>query len=122
MSHEIFWDRNRIRVRYSGDVRDLDIASAIATFQADPHFDTVSGIIHDFSDCKRLSYSASVLEEIAAKDAAAALSKRPHRVAVVGDGPDVRGLVATYLAAGFQPKEKVTVFPDVGSAEAWLER
>lgn len=121
MSHEIVRDVRRVFVRYTDEVTDREIAAAVAEIQAHPDFDRVLAIVHDFTACQRVRYSPRAMSEIAATDWAAALNKPEHRVAIIGDRPDVRGALEAYLDAGLHPESKFQVFADLESALRWVD-
>ncbi|QID18302.1 PAS domain S-box protein [Nitrogeniibacter mangrovi] len=121
LPHETRWEGAGLVVTYHGTVHERDLAALITRFQADPRYTEVRYILHDFSDAERVIYTDAGVEEIAGRDAAAALGKRAHKVALVPDREDVRRLVATYLAVGLQSAERVRVFPDVDAARRWVE-
>lgn len=119
MAYQTLWERHGICLRYSGQSTAQEVAQHIEAFQADSRFDEVNYIIHDFMECTGLAFSAWEIEELAAKDAAAALSKRKHRVAIVADSADVQAMVQVYVATGFHAENKVRLFSDMAAARHW---
>jgi hypothetical protein len=122
MAHVTTWQADRIYVRYSGYSSDREVAAAVREFQADERYDTVRHIIHDFTDCLGLVFSEDLVLELAATDAAAALSKPPHTVAVVTTRSDVLRMTEAYLSSGLIPRSKLRIFPDLGAALAFAEK
>ena len=118
MAHVTDWLARRIHVRYSGDSSDQEVAAAVRQFQADARYDNVRHIIHDFTDCQGVTFSEEFVEELAATDAAAALSKPPHSVLVVTTRDDVFRMVEAYLASGLIPRDKLQLFPTLEAALA----
>lgn len=119
MAHRTIWETNGICVHYSGHSSDREIAMLVQEFQADERFDNVRYILHDFRDCENLTYSRMAIEELSATDAAAAMSKPEHRVAVVSDRPDVHAMVKVYMDTGFQPEDKLRIFSSLEAARSW---
>ncbi|OHC65577.1 MAG: hypothetical protein A2040_13825 [Rhodocyclales bacterium GWA2_65_19] len=119
MAYRTIWETNGICVRYSGHSSDREIALLVHEFQADERFDNVRYILHDFRDCENLTYSKLAIEELSAIDAAAAMSKPEHRVAVVSDRPDVLGMVKAYMDTGFQAKDQLRIFSSLEAARSW---
>jgi hypothetical protein len=119
MAHQTFWEDHGICVRYSAQSTAREITKLIEAFQADTRFDEVSYIVHDFTECTGLVFSEQEIEELSAKDAAAALSKRKHRVAVVSDRADVQAMIQVYVATGFHADDKLRLFSDIGAARQW---
>ena len=121
MGYATDWQGRCIHVRYSGHTSDLEIAAAVRQFQADERFDNIRHIIHDFTDCLGLTFSEEAVTELAATDAAAALSKRRHNVLVVTTRDDVLRMTEAYLANGLIPRDKVSVFASLDAALAVIE-
>lgn len=118
MGYATTWQRQLILVRYSGHTSDQEIAIAVRQFQADERYDNVRHIIHDFTDCLGLTFSEELLAELAATDAAAALSKPKHAVLVVTTRDDVVSMTEAYLSHGLVPRDKVRIFANLDSALA----
>jgi hypothetical protein len=119
MAYQTFWEGRGIYVRYSGHSTAQELAKLIEAFQADTRFDDVSYIIHDFAECTGLAFSKQEIEELSAKDAAAALSKRKHRVAIVSDRADVQTMLQVYRATEFHAEDKLRLFSTIGAARQW---
>lgn len=118
MGYATTWHRQRIQVHYSGHISDQEIAVAVRQFQADERYDRVRHIIHDFTDCLGISFSEAFLAELAATDAAAALSKPKHLVLVVTTRDDVRAMIEAYLASDLIPRDKIRIFENLDAALA----
>ena len=118
MGYTTIWQAQTIHVRYSGLTSDLEIAAAVREFQADERYDSVRHIIHDFSHCQGLTFSEDFVAELAAIDAAAALSKPKHNVFVVTTRNDVIKMTEAYLANGLIPRDKVRIFGNLEEAVA----
>jgi hypothetical protein len=98
----------------------VELRELIHDFQSDYRYGDVRHIVHDFRECEGLTFAIPAIEELSATDAAAALSKPKHRVAVVTDRADVRAMVKAYMDAGFHPPEKLQIFSDIESARVWV--
>lgn len=120
MSFVTNWQRQRIHSCYSNHSSDLEVAAAVRQFQADERYDNVRHIIHDFTDCLGLSFSAKFVAELAATDTAAALSKPKHIVLVVTTRNDVIEMTEAYLANGLVPRDKVKIFETLDEALAYI--
>lgn len=118
MGYVTNWLTKTIYVRYSDNSSDREIAAAVRQFQADERYDNIRNIIHDFTDCQGLTFSEDFLAELAATDAAAALSKPKHNILVVTTRADVIKMTEAYLASGFIPRDKLRIFDDLNSALA----
>ena len=88
-------------------------------FRADVQYDAVRYILHDFRGIESLTSTHAVIEELSAKDAAAALSKRKHRVAVVGDMPELEAMIKVYLDTGLHREDKLRLFSGLETARNW---
>ena len=119
MASQTLWEHHGIYVRYSAQSNAEEFVKLIEAFQADIRYDEVRYIVHDFTACTGFSFSTSEIEELSAKDAAAALSKRKHRVAIVSDRTDVRAMVQVYVATGFHAEDKVRLISDIAVARQW---
>jgi hypothetical protein len=114
------WQARIALVRYVGDSSDQEVAQAVRQIQANESYDDVRYIIHDFTDCRSLTYSADCLAELAATDAAAALSKPAHTVLVITTRSDVLAMTEAYLASGFIPRDKLRLFGTLAEALATI--
>jgi hypothetical protein len=119
MAYLTIWQDRGIHMRYFGRVSDREIGELVEKFQADARYDAVRYILHDFRGIDSLSFTHAAIEELSAKDAAAALSKRKHRVAVVGALPEVEAMIRVYLDTGLHREDKLRIFSDLETARNW---
>jgi len=120
--HELRWEDAGLVIRYHGAVMEQEVAALLTDIQADPRYSELAYILHDFSDAGELIFTQAGIEDIASRDAAAALSNPTHKVAGLPDREDVRALRDAYLGVGLQSAEQVRLFPDLASARRWLSQ
>lgn len=108
-------------MQYSGRTGDMEVASAVRSAQADERFDELLYDIHDFLQCQSYTLFPSMMEELAATDAAAARSLVRHQlaVAVVTNRLDVIASVNAYRSSRLNV-HKVKIFSSVQDARAWV--
>lgn len=121
MSYKIHWEEHGVVMQYLGRTSDEEIAEAVRVAQADERFDTLQYDIHDFRLCEEFSFSQPRIQEMAAIDAAAALSlpQQQMAIAVVTDRQDVIASVNAYVSSGFNV-HSVHICSSMEDARAWL--
>jgi hypothetical protein len=114
MPYEHIWEPDGVVRRFWGHVTSAEIAGSAEHVEADCRFDDLHYVINDFSDCISVDMPDAIIEEIAAKDGAAANSNSRIRIAVVSDHPDVLQIADAYMAQSLSPY----VAKNFGSMEA----
>lgn len=121
MTHSIRWDDQRVCVSYSGQCSDDEVLRAVIQIQADSRFDGTYQALHDFTECEAMSFSEKkpVLEELSARNFAAAAFNKRLRIAIVTDRPDVLAMLESFNNIGLSPFP-MHVFGNTESASVWL--
>ncbi len=119
MSHHIDWAKDRVTVVYSGDCSEAEILDVVIKLQSDYRFDTICRALHDFRRCTAMVPSTASLEELAARNSAAAVSNPRLRIAVIAENPEVLAMLDRFASIGLCPYVLRT-FVEPESANAWL--
>ncbi len=119
MSHHIDWAQGRVTVVYTGHCGEAEILDVVVKLQSDYRFDAVCRALHDFSRCAGMAPSPAALEELAARNSAAAFSNPGLRIAVIAGRADVLAMLDRFASIGLSPYELRT-FAGAESANAWL--
>lgn len=121
MTYSIRWDDRRVCVSYSGQCSDDEVLRVVTELQADSRFDETYQALHDFTKCKGMSSSGQklTLEELAARNYAAAANNQRLLIAIVTDRPDVLAMLESFNDIGLSPFP-IRVFGNEASANAWL--
>ena len=100
---KLIWEPSGVVRKFSGRVIDVDLERSAIAIQADPGFDRLRYVIHDFLDCTELAVSPNTIEEVLAR-ASVATSRHPEfRSAFVGNLPELRNMVGDF--------ERMAMFP-----------
>ncbi len=119
MPYQITWEPHGVCVRYTGPSSGEEVARFATEAQADSRFDDIRYALHDFTACTGAVFSQPTIEMLAATDAAASVTNRRVRVAVVTDRDDVKAMVDAYLKVGLHPYP-LRIFAGVEEARRWL--
>jgi hypothetical protein len=122
MPYQISWEDRGVSFQYTGLTSDGEVAAAVRHVEADERFDRVRYTIHDFLKCGGATYTIQKVEEIAALDAAAAMSNlgiRKLSIAVITDREDVATMARTYMVSRIHP-HTMRIFSSLDEAHAWL--
>lgn len=118
--YEVIWNDREVVKRHWGKAFTSEILRTSQIVQGDARFDQLRHIINDFVDCDDIVHDVlHDLEEFAARDAAAALSNRHIRVAIVGTLPRLPADADRYKNAGFSPYP-IGYFTTMEDARKWL--
>lgn len=113
------WESRGIVCRFWGHVTAAEVAESVDNIQGDFRFDALRYVLNDFSDCASVDMPRAKLEEIAAKDGAAARTNSGIRIAVVSDHPDVLRMTDAYMAEALSPYVAKN-FGSMAAARSWL--
>jgi hypothetical protein len=119
MSHHIVWAKELVSVVYSGQCSEADVLDVVIKLQSDHRFDAICRALHDFRRCAGMAPSPAALEELAARNSAAAASNSRLRIAVIAERADVLAMLERFASIGLSPYDLRT-FEDAESANAWL--
>lgn len=113
------WESRGVVCRFSGHVTATEVSESADRIQGDRRFDALRCVLNDFRDCTSVDMPRTMIEEIAAKDGAAALTNSEIRIAVVSDHPDVLRIFDHYMAEALSPWVAKN-FGSIAAARAWL--
>lgn len=126
MPFENIWERNGIRMHFSGEMSPSDILNANLDFYGDHRSDTARYQILDTLDVTSLADDmpgyASVMEILAGMDAAASLSVGNLMVALVSTHEGAIDLFKTYagISEEIQSGWRTGIFHDMAAARRWI--
>ena len=116
---EHIWEERGLVRRFYGHVTAEELARSAVLGQQDPRFDTMRYVINDFRECASISAPPDEIEEISARDAAAAATNSRIRIATVADDPAILAISDMYEKAGYSPYP-VRNFSTMETAREWL--
>lgn len=119
MAYEMTRVARGLIVTYRGEISDLEVAEFAQRCEADACFVDLRYVLHDFSACTGLTYSADRLNELSAIDAAAARSNSEIHIIIVASQPDVLAAVDIYRNAGFAGFD-LSVFASLAEAKRFV--
>jgi hypothetical protein len=120
MPFSIAWpDVLTMVITYRGQISDRDVQAVARIGYADPRFDTLRSVLHDFSAIDGCAHSHGTLEEIEAAGIGPSQTNPLIRIAIVTERQDVIDLVRAFqdLGSNAYPME---IFPTLAAAKAWL--
>lgn len=125
MAFDLIWNGRELVKRFHGLVSVDDFLQAAALIQGDPRFDDLRAVINDLTGCTGLDPSGlDRIKEIAARDAAAALSNPRIRVATVAPldaFPLAREATHAYVESRLSPLP-IGAFDSIDEARLWLSQ
>lgn len=120
MSYEMIWEDRGLLRRFFGESSDLEVYESVQRTHASERFDEIRYVIVDLSEIKKFTLnSADNIEEIAAIDAASALSNPMMRIAIVTTDPDIKRCAQIYLSHPLAPYP-TRIFDKLADARGWL--
>ena len=113
------WEKSGLVRRFFGHVSIEELERSTILGQQDARFDAMRFVINDFRDCSSVSTPPAAIEEIAARDAGAALTNSRTRIATVSKNPAVLAITDLYEKAGYSPYPTRN-FSTMEAAQEWL--
>lgn len=122
MSHTICYEQGRIaHVLFAGVLAASDVLKASQKIHNDPRFDTLKGLINDFTAVTDIpeKVDASDLDDLSAATIGASMHKPRLRVAVVTTSKFIADMSLVYLEAT-EGAWTVKVFATLDTARVWM--
>lgn len=123
MPYRTNWLNDRFTAEFFGEVSATEIHAVNALFCGDARFDTVRSSIWDMTGISNLDIGLSAVEDAAAFDKGASLSKPRLKGAIVVLAGHVRDQVEQYLsiAGELDVGWDTRVFDNIEAAKNWLD-
>ena len=122
MSYTTTWEDNGILWQLSGIVSSQEIFEFTNTFYADPRSDDIKYQIVDCSCIEKFDLGDETMREVASLDAAASLTIKNIKVALVGKAEHVKKINQEYSEnfQSFSSNWIIKIFDDIDSARLWI--
>lgn len=119
MPYHSIWETHGVLTTWTGIATGEELIDYIRKGQAHPRFDEVTYSLHDFTGCTGTKFSLGSIEELAAMDAACAITNDKIKIGVVADRADVKSMVKDYLGTEMSPYP-VRIFSTIEEARKWV--
>jgi hypothetical protein len=113
------WEEKGLVRRFYGHVTAEELAQSAVIGQQDVRFDTMRYVINDFRECTSVSAPPDEIEEISARDGAAATTNSRIRIATVSNDPAILLISEMYEKAAYSPYPARN-FSTMEAARQWL--
>jgi hypothetical protein len=107
--------RRIIRIKYTGDLADCVLRGMYDSLVADVAYQSGYGVLVDCTQVSDVTLTGASTSEIARRAA-----RDSNRMAIVAADPVAFGMARMYQIVTDSRNERVEVFRDAASAEAWL--
>ncbi len=122
MSYTTTWEDKGILWQLSGIVTSDDLFIFTNAFYSDPRSDDINYQIVDCSHIEKFALGDETMLELASLDAAASLTIRNIKVALVGEKEHVKTINQEYSEhyRSFSSNWIIKIFDDIDSARLWI--
>jgi len=122
MSYTTTWEDYGILWQLSGIVTSDELFKFTNAFYSDPRSDDIKYQIVDCSHIEKFDLDGETIMEVASLDAAASLSIKKIKVALVGKAKHVKKINREYSehSQSFSSNWIIKIFDDIDSARLWV--
>ena len=120
MSFKIDWLKHGIFTKWSGTATSKEIITFLETIQSNSKFDHLQFSIHDYLDCKQISFNPNDMDYVGALDKAGSEINPRIKVAIIANHQELIEMVAGYKRLALSPYD-TEIFDDLSKAKKWLE-